>query len=192
MNKLLRRCVASLVAAFLILPHLYAFSDAASFRLVVPKTARAPIVAAAAGQIPPQRIPIPEPPRRTPMPLVFPTRGALHAAAMSVRPPRGGPVAGPPMLRPSEIDGILSAARARSRQMSTHRAEAVKQPPAPPPVIAPGHVRGAAAPSSGAVRRTRTLQAPAGTGINPWWRYEEENVPGGGHVMVNVGTGNML
>ena len=31
-----------------------------------------------------------------------------------------------------------------------------------------------------------------GTGINPWWRYEEQNVPGGGHVMVNVGTGNML
>ena len=31
-----------------------------------------------------------------------------------------------------------------------------------------------------------------GTGINPWWRYQEENVPGGGHVMVNVGTGNLL
>ncbi|HEY6237429.1 MAG TPA: DUF6531 domain-containing protein, partial [Candidatus Elarobacter sp.] len=53
-------------------------------------------------------------------------------------------------------------------------------------------MRGAAAPSPGAVRRTQTLQSPSGTGINPWWRYEEANVPGGGHVMVNVGTANML
>jgi YD repeat-containing protein len=34
--------------------------------------------------------------------------------------------------------------------------------------------------------------AASGTGINPWWRYQEENVPGGGHVMVNLGTGNLL
>jgi len=32
----------------------------------------------------------------------------------------------------------------------------------------------------------------SGTGINPWWRYQEEDVPGAGHVMVNVGTGNLL
>jgi YD repeat-containing protein len=32
----------------------------------------------------------------------------------------------------------------------------------------------------------------SGTGINPWWHYAEQNVPGGGHVMVNVGTGNVL
>ncbi|MBV8370222.1 MAG: HNH endonuclease [Candidatus Eremiobacteraeota bacterium] len=32
----------------------------------------------------------------------------------------------------------------------------------------------------------------SGTGINPWWRYQEENVPGGGHLMVNVGTGNVV
>jgi len=32
----------------------------------------------------------------------------------------------------------------------------------------------------------------SGTGINPWWRYQEETVPGGGHVMVNVGTGNLV
>jgi len=31
-----------------------------------------------------------------------------------------------------------------------------------------------------------------GTGINAWWRYQEENVPGGGHVMINIGTGNLL
>jgi len=30
------------------------------------------------------------------------------------------------------------------------------------------------------------------TGINPWWRYQEEGVGGGDHVMVNVGTGNMV
>ncbi len=33
---------------------------------------------------------------------------------------------------------------------------------------------------------------PSGTGINPWWRYQEQNVPGGGHLMVNLGTGNLL
>jgi YD repeat-containing protein len=32
----------------------------------------------------------------------------------------------------------------------------------------------------------------SGTGINPWWSYQQTYVPGGGHVMVNVGTGNML
>jgi len=32
----------------------------------------------------------------------------------------------------------------------------------------------------------------AGTGINPWWRYQEQNVPGAGHLMVNIGTGNYL
>jgi hypothetical protein len=158
--------------------------------LRLPTTGRHPLIAAAA-HAPPQRITIPDPPRRTPMPLVFPNRGAMHAAAMSVRPPRGSRVAGPPMLRPTEIDRILSAARARARQTSTHRTDAIQQPPAPP-VIAPGHVRGAAAPSPGALRRTRMLQSPSSTGINPWWRYREENVPGGGHVMVNVGTGNML
>ncbi len=35
-------------------------------------------------------------------------------------------------------------------------------------------------------------QGLSGTGINPWWRYQEEDVPGGGHVMINVGTGNLL
>ncbi len=37
-----------------------------------------------------------------------------------------------------------------------------------------------------------TQSSLSGTGINPWWRYREENVPGGGHLMVNVGTGNLL
>jgi hypothetical protein len=36
------------------------------------------------------------------------------------------------------------------------------------------------------------VQFTAGTGINPWWRYQEENVPGGGRLMINVGSGNML
>jgi YD repeat-containing protein len=95
------------------------------------------------------------------------------------------------MLHPNEIDRVLAAARARARQTSTHRTDAFQQPPTPS-VIVPGRVRGAAAASPGATRRTHTLQSSLGTGINPWWRYEEENVPGGGHVMVNVGTGNML
>ncbi|HEY6235274.1 MAG TPA: DUF6531 domain-containing protein, partial [Candidatus Elarobacter sp.] len=153
-------------------------------------TARRPIGALSA-HTPPQRVAVPEPPRRMPLPWLPPNRSTAHTAAMSVRPPRGARVAGPPMLRPSEIDGVLTAARAQARQTSTHRTDAVQQPPAPS-AVAPGRVRGAAAPNPGATRRTRALQSASGTGINPWWRYEEENVPGGGHVMANVGTGNML
>jgi YD repeat-containing protein len=179
-----------MTAAALILPQFRMPSAAMARGFSLPTTIRQPMVAAPAGRTPPQRIAIPEPPRRTPPPFSLPNHGGLHAAAVSVRAPRGARVAGPPMLRPSEIDGVLAAARARARQAGTRRIDAVQQPA--PSAPAPGHLRGAAAPSPIAARRTRTLQSPSGTGINPWWRYQEENVPGGGHVMVNVGTGNML
>ena len=34
--------------------------------------------------------------------------------------------------------------------------------------------------------------SPATTGVNPWWTYEEQALPGIGKAMVNVGTGNLL
>ncbi|MBV9269557.1 MAG: hypothetical protein JO165_00580, partial [Candidatus Eremiobacteraeota bacterium] len=30
------------------------------------------------------------------------------------------------------------------------------------------------------------------TGINPWWTYEQDAIPGAGRYMVNVGNGNLL
>ncbi len=34
--------------------------------------------------------------------------------------------------------------------------------------------------------------SPSGTGINHWWTYEEDAIPGIGKYMINVGTGNLL
>ncbi len=161
--------------------------------LGLPTTVRHPVVAAAAAHVPPQRMAIPEPARRTPLPWLVPNRSALHTASMSVRPPRGARVAGPPMLRPSEIDGVLTAARERARQRRADRSSDAQPASAPRRVTAPGSTRGVGAPASGAVRTPRSVpSSSSGTGINPWWRYQEENIPGGGHVMVNVSTGNVL
>jgi hypothetical protein len=95
-------------------------------------------------------------------------------------------VAGPPMLRPSDIDAVV---RAAARQRTSPR-----------PIMLPaiGSARrptasGAAA--QPAMRRIESLPSDptaSGTGINPWWRYQEQAVPGGGRVLVNVGTGNLL
>ena len=183
------------------LPQLWLPSGATALRQSLHVAARAPIVAAAAapgavGHGPPQRIPVAEPPRRTPVPLPFLNHGAQHAAASKVRPPAGVRVAGFPMLRPSEIDGVLVGTRARGRQALLHRSGAIEHASAPPTaaqrIVAPGRVRGATAPAPGAARTKHSVQLGSGTGINPWWRYQEEGIPGGGRVMVNVGTGNVL
>jgi YD repeat-containing protein len=36
------------------------------------------------------------------------------------------------------------------------------------------------------------IAAGTGTGIEPWWTYEEDAIPGIGKAMANVGTGNLL
>jgi YD repeat-containing protein len=82
------------------------------------------------------------------------------------------------MLRPSEIDRPIASAR-RAAAMRTATAANV----APSTAAGPGGRRPNALPSN---------PSGSGSGINPWWRYQEQNVPGGGHVMVNVGTGNLL
>ena len=93
------------------------------------------------------------------------------------------------MHLPTEISRALSAARA----LEEHRtAPHATSPHAEPRAVAPARARGAAAPAPGKARATQSLQAPSGTGINRWWRYQEENIAGGGHVMINVGTGNVL
>ena len=129
---------------------------------------RAMTVAAAA---PPVRVHVDEPPRVRPsLPPVSTLRPHVVPAVHAANPVH---VAGPPMLRPGEIDGVLKAA-ARMRRG----------------VVASPASNASSAPVA---RSTKTLaDGTPGTGINPWWRYQEQNVPGGGHLMVNVGTGNLL
>jgi YD repeat-containing protein len=96
-------------------------------------------------------------------------------------------VAGPPMLRPADIDAVVKAA-ARRRALV----------PASIPVQKSGNVRRPGVPGVVPAPSTRRAQSlpgnpsASGTGINPWWRYQEQGVPGGGHLMVNVGTGNLV
>jgi YD repeat-containing protein len=94
--------------------------------------------------------------------------------------------AGPPMFRPNEIDRVLRAAeRARANLHSTTPAPIeIRRIGAPGTLI--GH------PGSRHPQSLPSDPNASGTGINPWWRYQEENVPGGGHVMVNVGTGDLI
>jgi YD repeat-containing protein len=117
-------------------------------------------------------------------------------------------MAGPPMLGAHEIDGPLRAAQERRRRLQStspqRQAPLVVQPQAPSPAqpgsspMQPTHTLPeplTSRTSLGAVRTTQSVVGTdwgAGTGINPWWRYQEQNVPGGGHVMVNVGTGNYM
>jgi YD repeat-containing protein len=127
--------------------------------------ARPPGVAFA---VPPVRVQVTDPPRVQPSMLPV---SAIKAKVVPGTRAHGVPVPGLPMFRPSEIDHAIAAARRRALQGLESRTT----------------------PSS--VRRAQSLPsdpAGSGTGINPWWRYQEENVPGGGHLMVNVGTGNLL
>ncbi|MDB5070060.1 MAG: hypothetical protein JWM87_1171 [Candidatus Eremiobacteraeota bacterium] len=150
-------------------------------------------VAQSGGLHPRTRIPVADPPRHK-RPSFVPS---------AIRPPSvhlsrsGGPgvrVPGPAMLRPSEIDHVLRAARAQARSRAL-------QPALPKPIVlsptTPVTVTrtrpGAPVAPKATVRTTASLSGfSSGTGINPWWRYQEQNIPGGGRLMANVGTGNVL
>jgi YD repeat-containing protein len=80
----------------------------------------------------------------------------------------------------------LNAARRQTMQVVPGRSLPPSQRTVP-------HTRPAGTESAG--RRALSLPSDpsaTGTGINPWWRYHEENLSGGGHLMVNVGTGNVV
>ena len=144
---------------------------------------RAPQHASVALASPPQRIPVKEPVRTKPPALAM---SALRPKTVTGVRAHGVHVDGPPMLRPTEIDRVISAARRRTAAAAPAKAIAppVRTVPRPPSSgTRPGTRRALSLPSD---------PTASGTGINPWWRYQEQNVPGGGHVMVNVGTGNML
>jgi YD repeat-containing protein len=143
------------------------------------------------GVVPP--IPVKEPLRTKPS---FGPRDMMRPRVVpAIRPLNGRRVSGPPLLRPDQIDAAIRDVRRRNTAP-------VRQQPLPvsptSPVPRPqlrGPVRGSVGAQSSGTRSVQSLPnnpTGSGTGINPWWRYQEENVPGGGHVMVNVGTGNLV
>jgi YD repeat-containing protein len=141
---------------------------------------------AAVAAVPPARIPVTEPvrvKRQHPKP---PT--SRPTAAPAIRPSNPVPLAGPPMVRPRDLDAVVAAARRRNLSPSESSKPNLRvSQPRLAPSIGTAH---------GGVRRAQSLPSDptgSGTGINHWWRYEEQSLPGGGgHMMVNVGTGNLL
>jgi len=150
------------------------------------RSSRVPIVAVNAA-IPPERIPVKEPVR---LRRALPSSFERPKIVQGVRPLNPVWVKTPQMLRPAEISRISELKR--QQQPPTSSSPAVT--PAVP--LRAGRVIPTKPGTSAAQGAQRTVQSTpgggSGTGINPWWRYQEENVPGGGHVMVNVGTGNVL
>jgi YD repeat-containing protein len=92
------------------------------------------------------------------------------------------------MLRPSDIDRVLDAARRRAGSLG------LNAPGGPHSRgVVPNAGRAASPRGPGATRRKETLStASLGTGIKPWWAYRDVALPGGGQGVVNVGTGNLL
>ncbi|HEV2739717.1 MAG TPA: DUF6531 domain-containing protein, partial [Candidatus Elarobacter sp.] len=77
--------------------------------------------------------------------------------------------------------------------MQMHQASLPTPEPATAPrTVSPARTRGAAPPTPSGVRSTRSVSSNSGTGINHWWRYKDEGIPGGGQAIVNIGTGNVL
>jgi YD repeat-containing protein len=175
-----------LVARFVVRFHLrVALALLLSSALLSQGSAAVPVRAAATMALanPPVRVQVPEPPRVKPS---LPPASSMHAAVAPFAPRGAGVrVPGWPMLRPNQIDGVLKAAARRRQAASTARATATPVARRAPEAVG----------SQSSVRRTQSLPsdpAASGTGINHWWRYQEQSVPGGGRVMVNVGTGNLL
>jgi hypothetical protein len=180
MQGLFRRAVASVAALVLLAPTVGDVSFASSPHRAVGKVT----VALAT---PPQRIPVKEPVRVKPSPFSL---SALRPKTVPGIRAHGIPVAGPPMFRPLELDHAMAAVRRRAMQQRSSEPNAPHGAP-------PSHSMPLAAPAGTRPGTRRAMSLPSdptasGTGINHWWRYQEENVPGGGHLMVNVGTGNLL
>ena len=105
----------------------------------------------------------------------------------STKPPHGIRLIGPPMLkRPTDFRDAPSDPRAMrgsaGKPLGTSPSVTVKRPDftAKSPVVNKVQVSAV------------NVSSPSVTGINHWWTYEEDAIPGGGRYMVNVGTGNLL
>lgn len=110
----------------------------------------------------------------TPQPLRLPPRSVLTSRERP-RDPRA-------MRRSSLVAGAGENKNALlfrgSRQVEPPGAESQRSA-RPPGTRGGGHVK-------------QALAANPGTGIERWWTYEEQNIPGLGKALLNVGTGNLL
>ena len=152
-------------------------------RLSEARASARPLAISVALASPPQRVAVKEPTRVKPS---LPPLNAMRGKIVQAIRASGVPVAGPPMLRPGEIGNVVAAGRRRAVQslpVKTFMQPGRAIPQTPPTGTRPGTRHAMSLPSD---------PSASGSGINPWWRYQEQNVPGGGHLMVNVGTGNML
>lgn len=175
---------ALLAAAFIVeLPCTMAYAGS-------PSHSRTRITVAIDYAVPPTRLPVKEPQRVRPS---IDLRSATRPRVVpGIRPANGVRMAGPPMLRP---DQVLTAIRAPRQQFAApvnQRPRSVAPTNAVPHGSGFGPVRSSTSSATRSVQSLPNNPSGSGTGINPWWRYQEQNVPGGGHVMVNVGTGNLV
>ena len=126
---------------------------------------------------------------------------ALMRSRQVLRPQLRPGTPEPPRLPPRDV----LIARDRAPDPRAMRPSAVKSHPAESNTFTPlGAERGsvAATPqrsgsmSSSPLRRgagaKRALATSGGTGIEHWWTYEEQPIPGIGKALLNVGTGNLL
>ncbi len=143
------------------------------------------VVLAASG--PPVRVAIPEPARVKPSPLPL---SALRPNSVPGIRAHGIPVNGPPMLQPLQVDHAMAATRRRVTQQRSSLLQPALNPSPSSTIPLPVHDG-----TRSGTRRVLSLPSDptaSGTGINHWWRYQEQSVPGDGRLMVNVGTGNLL
>src|SRR5947209_5065956 len=139
-------------------------------------------------EVPPVRIDVKEPVRMRPS--IRPPGSIKPRVAADVQPLKGVRAAGPPMLRPSEIDSVLrrktdggQRAQARTATTIVPGANSRRGIGAPSPAAKPGARGGRALPGDAHA---------SGSGIKPWWRDQAQGLPGGGRMMVNVGSGNLV
>jgi YD repeat-containing protein len=195
-----RRSTTAVVAALLLSPQFAFAGGAATTRWSTNLVAgSATHDATSLSRQTPQRVIIPEPPRGSPLPhakpFVVPAVKPNHAFK-----PAGVTLRGPRILDGDALRAFLSEGRSdrAARRAGSHSTgvPAITSDAAPRSGVskrnaAAGRSTGGA--PTGPRRAISSLNdGTSGTGINPWWRYSEEDVPGAGHVMVNVGTGNLL
>jgi YD repeat-containing protein len=94
-------------------------------------------------------------------------------------------------LLPQAIQNCTPALAVVRRPMAVVTMTPTPDPATPTPCPTPSTPAPVPTPGPTATPTPAAL-APSRTGINPWWRYQEQAVPGGGHMMVNIGTGNMV
>jgi YD repeat-containing protein len=92
------------------------------------------------------------------------------------------------MLRPMELDHFIAEARKYAGKV----AQMSRTLTASGPIRTSGSTRANTPPGARRAQSLPSNSSASGTGLNPWWRYQAENIPGADAASVNVGSGNLL